>query len=278
MKNFKVHPIVIAALLAGLGATAQTHAAAIATDNAADPAYNTGWPDGANGGSGFSAWTFNPTINSGEFIGDSSGNGDPPSGDINTNGRAFGLFANSGGRITASRSFTSGGPNNSNTLGVGQMFSLQMDNGFVDSSTNGFVGFNLLDSNFLTQFQFGFFGGQNVYVFEAPDGAGEIHTNIPFTTDGLTAALLLGDNNTYTFTVTLNGGAQYVLTGTGAFGAINVSMVQLFNQTAGSGSSHDLFFNDFSLTTVPEPGATVLVLVGAGIAAAAVRGRRAGSS
>ncbi len=270
--RFLTSRTMLAAVIAGLIAVAQTRAAAPANDSAADPAYNSGWPDGSNGGFGFTPWTFHPQGNSGDFIGDSSGNGTAPSGNINTNDRAFGLFANGGGSITETRSFTVGGPNDSDTLGIGQTFSLQMDNGFIDGSGNGFVGFTLLDTFGITVFQFGFFGGQNTYVYYSANG-GYIHTNIPFTTDGLTTSLLLGTNNSFTLTVSLNGGAQYVMTN--SFGNPNgITAVQLFNDTAGAGSSNDLFFNSLSVTSVPEPGSAALVLVAASFAAAVLAVRR----
>ena len=43
-----------------LSVSLRAHGANIASDNAADAAYNSGWVSGANGGSGFAAWSLLP--------------------------------------------------------------------------------------------------------------------------------------------------------------------------------------------------------------------------
>src|SRR5438046_6562859 len=87
--------------LMSLGLAVGAYAATPGTDNAADPAYNLGWTEGSDGGT---PATFNPwsltennnngtTVFAGYFIGDSTAG----SGDINTSGKSFGIFANPAG-------------------------------------------------------------------------------------------------------------------------------------------------------------------------------------
>lgn len=94
--------------------TSAARAAVPASDNAADPAYNSGWADGSNGGFGFDPWaitTNNDNIDhfAGTFIGDATASGVNPA--IDTNGRAFGMYSNtsgntSGASVSAQRNFT----------------------------------------------------------------------------------------------------------------------------------------------------------------------------
>ena len=226
-------------------------AAAPAFDSAADPVYDSGWPQNATGGYGFTPFGGGATVNAGVFIGDSSGNGNAPSGNINTAGRAWGFYANSGGTSQAGRNFTAGGPNNSATLAPGQVFSIQMDSGYVDSSTNGQVGFNLINNFGGTAFQFGFYGGQNIYTYNAHNGFGTVYTSVPYTTHGMAVSLILGHNGNFTLIVALNGGGTYV--SNNSFGGEpNIVGVGLFNYNAGAGSSHDLFFNSMSVADLPR--------------------------
>src|SRR6266403_21298 len=98
-------------LLSALGSTVPSaQSASTALDRASDPTYDQGWQDGDNGGYGWGgAWDFSFTAgNSGHFVGDSASNGSgdtaPPVGDINSNGRAWGLFSSGGYPATAAAS------------------------------------------------------------------------------------------------------------------------------------------------------------------------------
>jgi hypothetical protein len=226
-------------------------AAAPAFDSAADPVYDSGWPENATGGYGFTPFGWSATVNAGVFIGDSSGNGNAPSGDINTAGRAWGFYANSGGYSQAGRNFTVGGPNNMLTLAPRQVFTIHMDTGYVDSSTNGQVAFALINKFGGTAFEFDFYGGLNIYTYDAHNGFGTRYPNIPYTTNGLTASVLLGYNGDFTLIVTLNGGGATVINDSFG-GEPNIVGLHLFNSNAGAGPSHDLFFNTMSVADVPN--------------------------
>src|SRR4051812_15559745 len=102
------------------------YSALIASDNAANTAYTDGWDNGDNGGTGFSAWSRTSSGTAGFFRGSSANNGFPtPSGDINTSGNSWGLFANPGGLASAVRPFTGA------SLSAGQQFLIKMDSGFI---------------------------------------------------------------------------------------------------------------------------------------------------
>src|SRR5437868_10377230 len=106
-----------------LGTTiAIVDAAKPASDRASNSPYERGgtWVDAQNGGSGFGGWALTSGTNSGFVIGASSSNGAmPPSGNIDTAGVSWGMFASNEDTASAIRPFTQGGPNNSKQLAVG---------------------------------------------------------------------------------------------------------------------------------------------------------------
>jgi hypothetical protein len=94
-----------ALVAAAIGTLAHAEASVvIASDNASSTNYPGGnWTTGSNGGTGFGNWTI--TSNSGgNFIGPASAQGSN-SATIDTSGNSFGLWADAGGFVTASRSF-----------------------------------------------------------------------------------------------------------------------------------------------------------------------------
>lgn len=207
-------------------------AAAAVSDNAANSPYSNGWQTGDNGGSGFGAWTISGSGSAGVFVGGS---------DIGAS--SWGLYANSGGLSQAVRSLSS-------SLAVGQTFSLQMDNGFVN--TGGTVGFSLQSSG-ANRFEFLFIGGQSNYLIN--DSTTGDNTGVGFTSSGLTLAFQLTGADAYSFTI--NGGSAI----TGNLGnSGGIDGIRFYNANAGPGSDHDLFFNNLSV--VPEPSHIALAIFG----------------
>ncbi len=248
----KFGPVCGALLLSGAAA----FGAASASDNASDPAYNSGWTTGTNGGFGFNAWTLTNGANSGFFIGDSTVNAGGASGNINSTGnKSWGEFANSGGVASAVRTFTAGGTNGAATLDLGQQFIMKLDNGFVDAG--GTVGFGLQDSSGVNRLEFFFVGNSSSYTVS--DAAPQATTH-GFTGDGLTAVFTLTTADTYALAISYNTGTPPVETFTGTLkGTVGagIDRVRVFNANAGSGSSKDAFAN--SMQIVPEPGAFALL-------------------
>jgi hypothetical protein len=237
-------------------------ASLLGTDSAADVAYNSGWTAGSNGGSGFGAWSFvtNAPGSKGTFLSSSGNNGDGDgnsSGDINTANRAWGAFANGGGEIFAVRPFTGG------ALAVGQTFSMNMDNGFIDSG--GVVGIRLTSSlstitNATREFEFRFVGGNSFYdVISNPNQT----STLGFTDGGLNLVFQLNSPTTYSLSVTRfhDTASPIVWNTTGTLVSGNPILgVALRNQNAGSNSQRDGYFNSMSIT--PEPASLTMLALG----------------
>jgi len=238
-------------------------AAALAVDNADELAYSDGWQDGDNGGFGFGPWFLgtlfgNPTFG-GHFIGDSSANGStPPSGNINTNGVSFGLYANTDEFSFAGRAFT-GGP-----LGVGQSFILDMDHG--DVQLGGSVGFNLG-----SRLSFGRSTDNEYFVIDAD---GVTITDVPVTDDGLTVFVGLTGADTYELAIQPFGSGATVIPGTLA-GSGDILGFELFNDNAGTSPNNDVYFNFIEVAgaAIPEPATGALTAMAA-FAFGLVRRRR----
>jgi hypothetical protein len=239
--------------------THRTHAAAIATDDASDLIYNSGWSNGQNGGSGFGAWQLSNGAHAGFFVFTSQNNGSGD-GNIDTGGRSWGLFANSGDLANAVRPFTAGGSNGSNLLGPGETFLASLDNGFIDNGSS--VGVSLQNSLGANEFQFIFNGGSNNYLLTI--GATVLDTGIGFTSKGLALKFTQGVGNSWSLDVTPNGGVTTTFTdasaGSAPLPASDISQVRIFNSNAGNGGTNDAFAN--SMQVVPEPGAAVAVAGG----------------
>jgi hypothetical protein len=216
------------------------------SDNANDPAYAA--PIWANGSDGGTAATFQPwnltgnnnngtTAFAGYFIGDSTAG----SGDINTSGKSFGVFANpSAAFATADRSFDS-------ALGVGQTFSLDIAVNFL----NGNKGFNLYTGGTAGQQIFNFNAGGNAYGINNED-TGLLYSatsvfHLAFTQDSLAGGSYSVSRSASTFTGSYTGDAD-------AF--------RLYNSgTVDGGAANNLYANNLNVSTaaVPEPATVLLV-------------------
>lgn len=252
----------------------------IAADNAAQTAYNSGFNTGANGfvsgfggssGNGWgSAWTISLTNpgNSGQngtFVASSTGNGDglddgkdssggaitgaANDGDINTAGRAWGLYANSGQTVSAVRSF-------SGAFELQQRFRLDMDTGY--QQTGATVGFGLRNSSGQNLFELYFIGGQTNYTVNATGLSGSLPS---YTTEGMSIEFYLVTPTTFSVTLTRRDGVAGTVTGTllSAAGGSGIEQVRLFNFNGGSGNANNAYFNSVS---IPTPGAGALMGLG----------------
>ena len=221
-----------------LGATG-AFAAVEGTDNAANSAYSGGWLNGTNGGTSgtFNPWDLTNNNNGGSnfagyFLGDSTAG----SGNINTGGVSFGIYANpSTAFADAIRSFGS-------TLSVGQTFSLDLAVNF----RNGNKGFSLFDG--ATQI-FNLNVGADDYTINglsigAPYSSTAIFS-LSFTQTTLTAG---------TYSVFYNGNSTFYNLGyTGL-----ASGFKLYNSgTDGGANENNLYFNNLSI--VPEPSSLALL-------------------
>ena len=265
-------PLMKSSLLAAfaLGAlittpTISTFAAAAASDNAAN--YGTDY-NGQNAGTGFGGFGLTTTgTTAGTFVGDSTQNGNFPSGGINTTGKAFGVYAAVGSSAVISRAFTAGGADGTTILGSGQTFSLSLDNGYV--TTNGNVGFNLLNDGGTTRFSLSFTGGSADYFYY--NGTASVDTGVSYTDGGLAVSFAQGAGNAFTLMLTPAGGTTTTINSTlAAVG--DVSHFQVFSTNTGSGQNYDLYFNSVAVS-VPEPTTLVTFTLG-GLAGLAGLARR----
>ena len=232
-----------------LGLAVSAKGANLASDNAADPAYNAGWIAGANGGTGFGAWSMLPVGTPPQFsyfVGSSAANGaTPPSGSIDVAGKSWGLSNAIPDFCKATRPLTGG------SLSVGQHVLVDMDSGAV----GGFVQFALAAGNAerFSWFVDGSATGTYLYLNQqSPTLVTEINTAIPLTSNGLHLDFALTGPNTFAIDATPSGGALHHFTGAleGTPGS-GIDRVELLNYGAGTSPSHDLFFNN--LTVTPEP-------------------------
>ncbi len=233
-----------------------------ASDQASNSPYEPGntWVNAQNGGTGFGAWVLTSGTNSGFFMGSSSGNGaNPPSGNIDTGGTSWGMFASGGDTASAVRPFT--GPNNGRQLAVNQSISLAMDNGVVE--TGGMVGFSLDDGLGAARFEFYYLGGDSVDSYKININGTQFNLNLPFTANGFSnITFTLGASNAWSLSLTENGVAGTMTYSSASFSNLamsNIAQISLFDFNGGSAVNDFVYFNDLSINAVPEPSVLCLL-------------------
>ena len=260
----------VALLVLGSFAAFNARAATVGTDTAANYGTANPWVNGSTGGTGFGTWDLSGNNNNGNtlfagyFLGDSTAG----SGNINTGGQSFAMYANPNGAFAdASRSFGGG------ALTIGQTFSLQLAVAF----RNGDKGFNLLTSG--TQafnFDVGQSGtGTDGYYYSVGTGAAT-STGFTYYSDSvftLSYTQQLANSGSFTISRTsASGGAV-------ASNSINVPLTTsgvsgftLYESNTTDGSAqNNLYFNNLQIA-VPEPSSVILGALG--LTALAVTRRR----
>ena len=233
--------------------------AQIAGDNAGN--YGGGWTNGTNGGTGFTAWDLTQNnnngvdVHAGYFLGDSTAGG---SGNINTSGNSFGVFANQSGSTTAFanalRTFTEG------NLTLGQTFSIQLAVNF----RNGDKGLTLSNGGTeVFDFNVGppFTNAADDYTYSV-NGGGQTSLGLAYEPDSVfTLSFTQGSANNVVVKIvraTSELGTETPLNSTFQFGPINA--FKLYNSgTADGGADNNLYFNNLAITVIPEPSTLVLL-------------------
>lgn len=256
MRNHQSLFYVIVCLLSVLAVPSLTMATLVADDDTTN--YGNAWS--GDGGTGFGTWT----LSGNTFYSQSTGNGDGDSnsdGDIDLTGdmnggsptRSWGLYANNQ-TTSAVRPFDA-------AMNVGEIFSISMDNGWLDNDAG--VGIALQNSNGDNLFEFFFRGGMGPN-YEVNDSSGINATMVPFTDEGMELEFTLTSSNTYSFNISPLNGTSSTVTGSlfsPAAGQL-VSQVRLFaydgSDFTSTTGSHNHYFNSMSIA-VPEPSAFLLL-------------------
>lgn len=222
--------------------------------DAGSATYNSGWTNGLNdNATGYGAWQLSGGSNAGFFIASSNNNdaGTPGLPNINTVGRSWGMFANSGQTASATRPFAT-------AMAIGHSISYSMDNGGIDNA-GPTVGMSLQNASGENLMELYFRGGQSNY--ELNDGTGNnFSTGLSFTRGGIdvtiTRTAISGysvkivrkeSNTTVTFTRNFftQGGGQIP------------AQIRFFNFNAGGGGDFDAFFNNLSICRPTITGAAI---------------------
>jgi len=225
------------------------HAFSNFTDNAANPAYASGYAGNGAGTPGFGAFVVTTNTVAGAFAGTFTGSAAGTEnglvgGALDTSGKSFGTYANgtSGGAtdpsVTVNRAFNTG---TSGLQTAGEGFSLDFVTGYNDG---GSAGVALTNAG----------GTVGSFAFQKPTGTtGEdfffngVDTGQGYSNGILHLTYTLTSSTTYSFA---SSGAV-TFSGTGTFASpITGFQVQQIN-AVGGGGDHDAFFNNLSLTAAP---------------------------
>jgi hypothetical protein len=260
MKKLLTAALMSAALSSGAFAQLQTNAFDFGANygGVGEPS----WTNNANAGFGFGPWTINNNNNgtsifAGNFIGNPA-----DAGISGMSTESFGLYANpagSGAFVNASRSLNT-------ALQVGETFSFQWGiNWDGNNGSFGNKGFNLNVGG--TQVVNVNNGGNSDIQFNS------INTGMNFGTQAMTWSFTYTNASTLSVIGTARDGGASFSTNVTVTGG--VSSFQLYASDMAGDTQRQPYFNDFSVTAVPEPSTyALLALSGIAFGGYAIRRRR----
>lgn len=205
-------------------------------------------PD-ANGNT-VNVWSVNPSGSGvGSYLGNSATNGD--GNGAGAGNPAWTIYAANNSAIY---SFATVSLLTDRPLSVaGDYLSIDFDNGPVNGV--GRVGISLINNNGAIQTTFSFTGNDTHY--EIVDST-QTTTGLALTDDGFNLKFTLNNSSGG---YTLQAGAMTFSGRSFTQSSSNISYVRIFNEEAGSGSARELFFNNLTLSTVPEVSAASAIPV-----------------
>lgn len=197
--------------------------------------------NGHQGDFEFGVWTHESAANggaAGRFIGTSSAG----AGDINTSGKSFGLYANPDTSplpyAAATRKFSKP------VLTTGDVLSFKLT---VNNRSPGNRGFDLKDSS-----------SENIFNFDVRSGGYYVNGD-----NGASLNSSHHSNTVFTFTFTQRerqidyliqreGGIEASTSGSFTADSGTLASVRFYISGAGTGAASNLYFNQFTLTTIPR--------------------------
>ena len=225
-------------LLFGLQTFAQTCQSSDASS------YST-WGNGNNdNSSGFGNWSLSTSVAGGFFIGSSFDNdmSEAGSSNINTSGKAWGMFANTGGSANAIRSFNT-------PLAVGGSISFSMDNGSINS-LGPTVGIGIQNASGENLMEFYFRGGQSFYELNDLTGS-NTSTGLSFSRKGLDLIITRTAAGTYSINIVRKeNSASAIFNNRNLFnpaGGQVPAQIRFFNFNAGNGGDFNAYFNNLKI-------------------------------
>ncbi len=224
------------------------------SSNASATDYDDGWQSNDNGGAGFGPWTLTSSTGNvsqaGFFVGNSTANGagtdTNADGDVNSSGRALGMYANSSQGVDGTRAILG-------SFTIGSSVKAELDNGFVDSGQ--LVGFQLQNASGQSLGEVRFRGGQPTYELIDVNGITPFGS-VPFTDEGVVIEATSMASGVASMKVTrkVNGATQtlpMILFPQG--GGQVIAKIKFFVSNAGSGAPKDVYINNM-VACLATPG------------------------
>ncbi len=238
-----------AVALVAVASSAQ--AAVIASDNGSN--YGSGWTNGSNGGFGFGAWSFNQ--NGGGYTGAFIGNPENI-GVTGMGSSAFALYANG---LSSTAQWSKAARSFSNPLGIGDSFSLQWGINWASGGSSGEKGFSLSctgnpSSPDIMVKNIGESASIQVYSV----ATGYVDIGFGYGTNAMTWTFTQTTANTVTVTANdRDGSGLYTATFavSGRLSGFELTTSYLYDNN----SNREPYYNNFTINSVPAPGAAALV-------------------